>query len=158
MPSRSLGHCLPNAPWAAIAGELVTAACFSLLALFLPFGYWVTWPYLLLSWHFAAVIIGALALAWALFRRQPRALKAAIVLAAYVGLPSLLLLWQALGEIRAASNSLGIILTCAAWELGALGQAAVIFPCLRQLAPVQPLATGQGEIRDTPANQEGTAA
>jgi hypothetical protein len=150
MASLSLGHCLPHAPWAAIAGELVTAACFSLLALVLPFGSWVTWPYLLLSWHFAAVIIGALALAWALFRRRLPALKAAIVLAAYVGLPGLMFLWQALGEIRAAGNSLAIILTCAAWGLGALGQAAVIFPCLRRLAPVQPLATGQVEIRDTP--------
>jgi hypothetical protein len=150
MASRSLGHCLPHAPWVVIAGELVTAACFSLLALFLPFGSWVTWPYLLLSWHFAAAIIGALSLAWALFRRRPRALKAAIVLAAYVGLPSLLFLWQALGEICAAGDSRAMIITYAVWWLGALGQAAVIFPCLRRLAPVQPLGIGKGEIRDAP--------
>jgi len=150
MASRSLGHCVPHAPWFAIAGELVTAACFSLLALFLPFGSWVTWPYLLLSWHFAAAIMGALALAWALFRRRPRALKAAIVLAAYVGLPSLLFFWQALGEVRAAGNSGAMMLTYVVWGLGALGQAAAIFHCLRRLAPVQPLGTGRVEIRDAP--------
>jgi hypothetical protein len=150
MASPSLGPYLPHAPWIAIAGELVTAACFSLLALFLPFGAWVTWPYMLLSWHFAAAIIGALALAWALIRRRPRALKVAIVLASYVGLPSLLLFSQALGEIRAAGNSHAMILTYAVWGLGAIGQAAVIFPCLRRLVPVQPLGTGQKEIQDAP--------
>ena len=150
MASGSPDNRLPQAPWAAIASEVVTAAAFALLALFLPLGSWVTWPHLLVSWHFATAIIGAVALAWARFRRRLRALKAAIILAAYVGLPSLLFLGQALGEIRAAGNSRAMMLTYVVWGLGALGQAAVLFSCLRQLTPVQPLATGQGELRDAP--------
>ena len=74
---------------------------------------------------------------------QAAGVKAAIVLAAYVGLSNLLFLGQVLGEIRAAGNSRAMILTYAVWGLGALGQAAAIFPCLCRLAPVQVSGPGK---------------
>ena len=62
----------------------------------------------------------------------------AVVLAAYIGLPSLLSLWQALGEVHSAVNVQVAVLTSAVWGLGMLGQVAVVFSCLRRLAPAQP--------------------
>lgn len=135
MASRSPDGRLRHMPWVAVTGELSTAACFGLLALFFPPAYWVTWPQLLLSCHFGAAISAAVMLAWALFRRRPGALKAAIVLAAFVGLPGPLFIAQALGEIHAAGDSRTMMFTYAVWGLGSLGQAAVLFPCLRRLAP-----------------------
>ncbi len=143
MPSRRPDHRLLHAPWGAVAGELVTAACFSLLGLFLPLGYWVRWPDLLLSWHFAVIVIGALAVVIALVRRRPESLKVAVVLAAYIGLPNLLGLWQALGEVRSAGNGQVAVLTSAVWGLGMLGQVAVVFSCLRRHAPVQMSGSGK---------------
>ena len=85
MTSQSLDHRLLQAPWGAVVGELVTAACFGLLSLFLPLGHWVKWPELLFNWHFGVAVIGALALARALVRRKPHALKTAV--AAHGGAP-----------------------------------------------------------------------
>ena len=117
---------LHNVPWGAIAGELVTTACFGFLSLFFPFLDWVQWPALLFTWHFAVVVIGSLATAIALARRRPESLKAAVILAAYIGLPSLMNMSQVLGLIRSATDDSGISLLNAIWGLGMLGQVAVV--------------------------------
>src|ERR1700722_9709513 len=98
MTSQSPDHRLPDVPWAAVVSELTTALCFGTLGLFFPLRDWVRWPELLFNWHFALVVIGTLALAIALVRRRPEALKAAVFFAAYIGLPSLMCLSQALGQ------------------------------------------------------------
>jgi hypothetical protein len=138
-------------PWAAVAGELTTAVCFGLLGLFLTLLDWVRWPELLFNWHFAVVVMGTLALALALVRRRPEALKAAVVLAAYIGLPSLLSLSQALGQVRSATDG-GVSLSYAVWGFGMLGQVAVVLSCLGRLAPAQLLVSSPspsaGEVTD----------
>jgi hypothetical protein len=138
MTSQSPDHRLPHVPWGAVAGELITALCFGCMGLFVPFSYWVRWPELLIGWHFAGVVIGCLALATALVRRRPKALKVAIVLAAYIGLPSLMSLSQALGEVRSAADGTGVTFSYAVWGFGMLGQLAVVLSCLRRLTPAQP--------------------
>jgi hypothetical protein len=135
MTSQSPDHRLPHVPWAAVGGELTTAACFGCLGLFFALLDWVKWPELLFSWHFAVVVIGTLALALALVRRRPEALKAAVVVAAYTGLPSLLSLSQALGQVRSATDGPGVPLSYAVWGFGMLGQVAVVLSCLSRLAP-----------------------
>jgi len=137
MTSRRPQHRLPNVPWGAVAGELVTALCFGCLGLFLPFSHWVRWPELLFCWHFAVVVIGSLALALVLVRRRPESLKAAVVLAAYIGLPSLLLLSQALSQVRSPTGGWAVELSFAVWGVGTLGQLAVLWSCLARLAPSQ---------------------
>ncbi|HEV3238585.1 MAG TPA: hypothetical protein VGZ25_16480 [Gemmataceae bacterium] len=148
MTSQILDHRLPSVPWIAIAGELATALCFGCLGLFFPLLDWVKWPALLFTWHFAVVVIGTLVIAVALVRRRPEALKAAIVLAAYIGLPSLMTLSQVLVQIGSAPNGPSVTLP-AMWGFGMLGQVAVILSCLGQLTPVQPLGNGEGDIQDT---------
>jgi hypothetical protein len=133
MDSQRPDHRLRDVPWGAVVGELITALCWGCLGLFLPLGSWVSWPALLFSWHFAVVVIGALALALALGRRKPEALRMAIILAAYTGLPSLLSLSQALGQVRSPAEGLSYIV----WGLGSLGQVAVVLSCLARLAPPQ---------------------
>jgi hypothetical protein len=137
MTSQSPDHRLPHVPWGAVACELWTALSFGCLGLFLPWLDWVTWPELLFNWHFAVVGIGTLAVALALIRRRPEALKVAVLLAAYIGLPSLLSLWQALGQVRSASD--GMALSYAVWGFGMLGQVVVVISCLGRLTPAQPL-------------------
>jgi hypothetical protein len=152
MTSQSLDHRLPHVPWAAIAGEFATAVCFGCLGLFLPFLDWVRWPELLFNWHFAVVVIGTLALALALVRRRPEALKGAVVLAAYIGLPSLLSLSQALGQIRSGAGGPAVTLSYAVWGFGMLGQVAVVLSCLGRLTPAQqlsPAGSGKGAIQDS---------
>jgi hypothetical protein len=101
----------------------------------LPLLDWVRWPELLFNWHFAVVVIGTLALAVALVRRRPEALKAAVVFAAYIGLPSLLSLSQALGQVRSATDGPAVTLSYAVWGFGMLGQVPVVWSCLGRLAP-----------------------
>ena len=141
MTSQWPNQLLPHVPWRTIAGELTTAGCFGCLGLFLPLLDWMRWPELLFNWHVAVVVIGTLVLALALVRRRPEALKVAVVLAAYIGLPSLLSLSQALGQIRSAADGPAVTLSYALWALGMLGQVAVVFSCLGQLAPAQPLVS-----------------
>jgi hypothetical protein len=148
MTSQNPDHRLPHVPWGAIAGELATAVCFGCLGLFFPLLDWVRWPALLFTWHFAVVFIGTLAIALALVRRRPEALKVAVVLAAYIGLPSLLTLSQALGQISSAADGPAVTLS-AMWGFGTLAQVAVILSCLSQLTPVQPLGSDKGDIQDT---------
>jgi hypothetical protein len=137
MTSQSPDHRLPHVPWAAVGGELTTAVCFGWLGLFFPLLDWVKWPELLFSWHFAVVVIGTLALALALVLRRPEALKAAVMVAAYTGLPSLLTLSQALGQIRFATDGPAVA-HIAVWGFGMLGQVPVVWSCLGRLAPAQP--------------------
>jgi hypothetical protein len=139
MTSQSPDHRLPRVPWGAVASELTTALCFGCLGLFLPLLDWVRWPELLFNWHFAVVVIGTLALALALVRRRPEALKVAVVVAAYIGLPSLLSLSQALGQVRSVAD--GPALSYAMWAFGMLGQVVVVSSCLGRLAPAQPLVS-----------------
>jgi hypothetical protein len=146
MTSQSPDHRLPHVPWAAIAGELTTTVCFGCLALFMPFVDWARWPELLFNWHFALVVIGTLALALALVRRRPEALKVAIVVAAYIGLPSLLSLSQSLGQIRSAAYGPAVTLSYAVYGFGMLGQVAAVLSCLGRLAPAQPLGSGKEDI------------
>jgi hypothetical protein len=138
--SQSTDYRLPHVPWAAVVGELATAVCFGLLGLFLPTPDWVKWPELLFNFHFAVVIIGSLALALALVRRRLEALKPAVVLAAYIGLPSLLSLSQWLVQVRSATGW-GVLLSYSPWGIGMLGQVAVVSSCLRRLTPAQPLVS-----------------
>jgi hypothetical protein len=95
---------------------------------------WVKWPELLFSWHFAVIVLGTLALALTFVLRRPEALKAAVIVAAYTGLPSLLTLTQALGQIRFATNGPAVAQTVV-WGFGMLGQVPVIWSCLARLAP-----------------------
>ena len=135
MSSQSPDHRLPHVPWAAVVGELATALCFGCLGLFLPLRDWVRWPELLFNWHFAVVVIGTLALAIALVRRRREALKAAVVFAAYIGLPSLLSLSQALGQVGSATDVTATLASYAVCGLGMLGQVAVVASCLGRLVP-----------------------
>jgi hypothetical protein len=145
MTTRSIDHLLPDAPRGAIAGEFITATCFGCLALFLPTIDWFRWPELLFNWHFAVVVVGTSAAAVALFTRRSEALKPAIVLAAYVGLPSLVSLSQALGQIRAFEGNPAVTLSYVVWGVGLLGQVVVILTCLGRLALAQPLSTDRSE-------------
>jgi hypothetical protein len=131
---------LPHLPLGAVLGELTTALCFGCLGLFLPLLDWVRWPELLFNWHFAVVVIGALALATALVQRRPPALKLAIVFAAYIGLPSLLSLSQAFSHNRSAADGVGSTVSYSIWGLGTFGQVAVVLSCISRLAPVRPSA------------------
>lgn len=153
MSSQCSDHRLPHVPWGAVASELVTAVCFGCLGLFLPLLDWVKWPELLLNWHFAVVVIGTLALALALVRRRPESLKVAIVLAAYIGLPSLLSLSQALGQLRPAADGPAVALSYVVWGFGMLGQVAVLFSCLGRLAPVQPSVSSASPSAGVVANE-----
>jgi hypothetical protein len=137
MTSQRLDRRLAHVPWDAVAGELVTAACVGCFALFLPEIDWVTWPALLYNCHFAVVLIGTLAVALALFRRKPEALKCAVVLATYIGTPILLSLSQALVQVRSAADGPAGMLSYAVSGFGMIGQVEVIFSCLRRLAPTQ---------------------
>ena len=130
-------HRLTHVPWSAVAGELITAVCFGCLGLFLPSLDWVRWPELLFNWHFAVVFIGTLAVAFALIRRRPNALKVAIILAAYIGLPSLLSLSQTLGQVQAANEASAVSIFYVVWGIAALGQVAVLLSCLGRLVPAQ---------------------
>jgi hypothetical protein len=130
---------LQHVPWVAVAGEIMTAVCFGCLCLFEPLLKWVTWPELLFSWHFALVVIGSIAIALGLVRRRPGALKAAIVLAAYNRLPSLLSLSQAIGQVSSAADQQALLISFVVWGFGMFGQVAVISPCLGRLAPKQEL-------------------
>jgi hypothetical protein len=148
MTSQSPDYRLPSVPWSAIAGELATAVCFGGIGLFFPLPDWVKWPALIFTWHFAVVVIGTLATALALVRRRPEALKVAIVLAAYIGLPSLMTLSQVLAQIGSTVNGPSVMLP-AMWGFGMLGQVAVVLSCLGRLTPAQPLGNGKGDIQDT---------
>lgn len=130
---------LPHVPWVAVAGEFMTAVCFGCVVLFVPFLNWVSWPELLFGWHFAVAVIGSIAIALALVRRRPEALKVAIVLAAYIGLPSLLSLSQALVQVSAAADSPVGLAFCVVWGFGMLAQVAVVLSCLGRLTPIQTL-------------------
>src|SRR5689334_8603514 len=131
---------LPRVPWVAVAAEVTTAACIACLGLFLPLLYWVTWPELLIGCHFAIVVTGTLALALMLVRRRPTALKPAIVLAAYTGVPSLNVVSQVFALFKSAADSPAVMLSIIIWSIGLLGQVAVIVSCLGRLAPAPPLA------------------
>jgi hypothetical protein len=150
-------HCpdyrLPHVPWSAVASEVITAVCFGCLGLFLPLLDWVRWPELLFNWHFAVVVVGTLALALALVRRRPEALKVAIVMAAYIGLPSLLSLSQALGQVRSSADSPAIALSYLVWGVAMLGQVVVILSCLGRLAPAQPLVSSASPSVGVVTNQ-----
>jgi hypothetical protein len=139
---KSPDHRLPLVPWVAVVGEFTTAACFGCLGLFVPLSQWVSWPELLLSWHFAIVVIGSIAIAIALIRRRPESLKLGVVLGAYIGLPSLLTVSQTMGQVTSAVD--GSLIQAVAlyviWDVGMLGQVAVVFSCLGRLAPTQDLA------------------
>jgi hypothetical protein len=120
-------------PWGAVVGELGTALCFGVLGLFLPLGHWMTWPDALFNWHFAFIVVVGFLLAVMLLQRRPASLKAAAVLAAYIGLPSLLTLWQALSSVHSSAEALSYVML----GLGMLGQVAVLWSCLTRLAPPQ---------------------
>ncbi|MFL5242715.1 MAG: hypothetical protein ACJ8FY_11460 [Gemmataceae bacterium] len=147
MTSHSPDHRLPDVPRAAVAGELTTAVCFGGLALFLPSRDWARWPALLFNWHFAVAVIGALAIALGLVRRRPEALKAAIVLAAYIGLPSLQILSQVFDQFLSSTGP-AITISYSVWGFGMLGHVVVIWSCLSRLAPAQPLGSGKGDDED----------
>jgi hypothetical protein len=130
---------LPRVPRIAVCGEIITALCLGFSGLFLPLGYWTTWPELLVNSHYAVAFLGTLVLACSLARRKPGALKAAVVLAAYIGLPNLLSLSYTLDQVRSDGGGTATILSHAVWWSGMLGQVAVVWSCLSRLAPVQPL-------------------
>ena len=135
-------HRLPNVPWVAVVGEFTTTACFGCLGLFVSFANWKSWPEMLLGWHFALIVMGAITIALALIRRRSGSLKVAIVLGAYIGLPSLLTLSQTMDQIGAAADgpTIQVLATCTVWGLGMLGQVAVVFSCLGRLSPIQKMA------------------
>jgi hypothetical protein len=122
---------LPDVPRGAVAGELVTALCYFVLGLFLPIGHWVSWPDLLVNWHFAVIVIGSLGLAAALRQRRPTSVKVALVLAAYIGLPSLLTLGQVIGSAHSSLDRFSYFVL----GLGMFGQVLVLWSCLARLAP-----------------------
>lgn len=143
-------HRLMNVPWIAVTGELITALCFGCLGLFEPLFNWVSWPELLSSCHIAVVAIGSFAIAIALIRRRPEALKIAIVMAGYTGLPSLLSLSQALGQVSSAASRSPLLAFYTVWGLGMLGQVAVVFSCLGRLSPIRtivPLDVTSGGVQ-----------
>jgi hypothetical protein len=139
---KSSAQRLPDVPWIAVVCEFTTAACFGCLGLFVPVVNWVSWPELLLGWHFALVVIGSIAIAFALIRRRPKSLKVAILLGAYIGLPSLLTLSQTISQVGSAAD--GSLIPAVAlyviWDIGLLGHVAVIVSCLRRLSPMSQLA------------------
>jgi hypothetical protein len=138
----------PGLPGAAVAGELVSALCFGCLGLFEPIVRWVTWPDLLFSWHISVIFFGTLAVAVA--RRSPRVLKPAVVLAAYIGLPNLLMMWQAAVEVGRVP---GAAFSFAFWGMGMLGQVIVLWSCLARLVPRPP--EGHQEVADHHVTGEG---
>lgn len=135
MTSQCSDRRLAHVPWGAVASELITAVCFGCLGLFLPTIDWVRWPELLFNWQLAVIVVGTLALALALVRRRPEALKVAIVLAAYIGLSNLLSLSQALEQIRSVADSSAVALSYLVWGVGILGQVVVLWSCLGRLTP-----------------------
>jgi hypothetical protein len=128
---------LLKVPWIAVVGEFTTTLCFGCSGLFVPFYYWSSWPELLVGWHFVVVVVGSVATAFALMRRKPASLKIAIVLAAYIGLPTLWNLSQAVGETVSSAISLAILASYVVFGLGMLGQVAVLLSCLSRLEPMQ---------------------
>ncbi len=160
MNSKLPEHRLPSIPWAAVVGELLTLVCFGCLGLFLPLFSWLSWPESLTCWHFVAVVFGAGAIIIALLRRRPEAIKPAVVLAAYVGLPNLLVLSQLLGQINAVGIGRAVMTTYGVWLLGMLGQVMVVSSCLRRLAPKPTLAftdVSSGEVGMQNAQRESVA-
>ncbi len=105
--------------------------------MFVPVAHWVRWPELMVSWHFAAIVIGTSALALALALQKPLALKLAIVLAAYIGLPSLLNLMHAIAEIHSSGNRAAVMFSYVVWGAGMLGQLAALLSCLARLVPIK---------------------
>jgi hypothetical protein len=127
---------LSQVPWVAVAGELLTALCYGLWGLFLPFSSWLTWPQLLFGSHIAIVTFASFALAVSLFRRRPAALKLSIFLAAYAGIPNLSFVGHVLYQLNLPWESPAQGTGYAVAFVGLLGQLAAVLSCVGRLAPV----------------------
>jgi len=115
-----------------LAGEGLTALIYLFLALSLPLSAWSSFPPILRRLHFVTVIIAALAIAWGASRRRPWSAKAAVVLAAVVGVPNLAIIAQGVDALRRASGPTAT-LSIALVFLAGMGQLAALLVALTGL-------------------------
>jgi hypothetical protein len=128
----------------AVLGEFTTACCFGLIGLFTPIYCWVTWPEVFLAWHYLVITIASIITAFGLAKRRPQSLKVAIVLSAYVGLPSLMLFAQIMAEVNSIASGPSTLTYRVVLALGMLGQVAVVCSCLAQLSPMLTMVQRDG--------------
>ena len=116
-----------------IAAESITALIYLYLWASLPWSSWHSWPGAAQELHYLVVIVGAVVVGQAAVRRRGWGIKAAAILAAYVGLPNLLSLGYLIPAIGAGfgvaiTGSLVLLVT------GAFAQLAAFLHALRVLS------------------------
>ncbi len=115
-----------------ILAECSTALLYLYLGLSLPWSSWHTFAGTLRELHFIIVIAAAVATAWGVARRRRWAVKGAIALAAYAGLPNLPGIASIIQSIQGSTQPAVVM----SWlfVLGAtIAQLAAFILALRQL-------------------------